>query len=249
VGCLRRSVGYTVATMTSLSFVLPAHNEASTLATAVADVHAIGVRCGEPFEIIVVENGSSDDTLAVGSRLAAQMPEVRMLTRRGADYGAALDVGLLSARGWCAIVFGCGLYDGEFAAAAVRTLRVERGTAAVIAPTRDPDSVDALPLLRRAATASVTALIHALSGLRARVPRGMKAVALDRARPHVDACQLRGHLYDTELVVRLERAGFQIVELPCEARGLRVARRSYRAHDPSVLADAWRLRRTVNGSS
>ena len=76
---------------------MPAHNEAGYLETAVTDVEE-GLRArGQEHEILVVENGSTDDTLAIARRLADELPAVRVLTRAVADYGAALRDGILAA--------------------------------------------------------------------------------------------------------------------------------------------------------
>ena len=57
-----------------LSVVMPAHNEAGYLETAVTDVDE-GMRArGHELEILVVENGSTDHTLAIARRLADERP-------------------------------------------------------------------------------------------------------------------------------------------------------------------------------
>jgi dolichyl-phosphate beta-glucosyltransferase len=82
-----------------LSVVMPAHNEAGYLETAVRDVDE-GLRArGHDLEILVVENGTTDDTLDIGRRLADEFPSVRVSARAGADYGAALRDGIVAAAG------------------------------------------------------------------------------------------------------------------------------------------------------
>ncbi len=54
-----------------LTIVMPAHNEAGFLETAVRDVND-GLRLQDrPFELLVIENGSTDGTPALAERLAA----------------------------------------------------------------------------------------------------------------------------------------------------------------------------------
>ena len=103
-----------------LSVVMPAHNEAGYLETAVREVDE-GLRArGHELEILVVENGSTDDTLAIGRRLAEALPSVLVSTRPVADYGAALRDGILAARGELIITFDVDYYDLRFVDDALR---------------------------------------------------------------------------------------------------------------------------------
>lgn len=82
-----------------LSLVIPAYNEAAVIAQAVREA---GEALGEvfaDFEILVVDDGSSDDTAAVVEELLPGAPHARLLhhdVNRG--YGAALRTGFEAAR-------------------------------------------------------------------------------------------------------------------------------------------------------
>ena len=53
-----------------LSVVVPAHNEAGYLEDAVTTLHGALARRESPFELVIVENGSTDRTAAIATRLA-----------------------------------------------------------------------------------------------------------------------------------------------------------------------------------
>ena len=92
-------VGSLPAVPPALTVVLPAHNEAGMLEESAREV-AAGLReRGRSFEILVVENGSRDDTAAIANRLAGEIPELRALSLPEPDYGRALRAGLLAAAG------------------------------------------------------------------------------------------------------------------------------------------------------
>ena len=81
----------------SLSFVLPAFNEADNIAEAVQRCVDVGRRLGVDFEVIAVDDGSRDDTRRVLSGLTLQ-PHVRSIHHpQNRGYGAALRTGLLAA--------------------------------------------------------------------------------------------------------------------------------------------------------
>ncbi len=66
-----------------ISIVMPAYNEAALLEASVRDV-VDGLRgLGLPFELHIVENGSTDGTSTVASRLADQIPEVATALHAG----------------------------------------------------------------------------------------------------------------------------------------------------------------------
>ena len=77
-----------------LSVVMPCLNEAETLETCIAKAHAALRAHGISGEVIVADNGSTDDSRDIALRAGARVVEVR---EKG--YGSALMGGIESARG------------------------------------------------------------------------------------------------------------------------------------------------------
>jgi len=78
----------------SLSLVLPAHNESENIEIVVERALEVLPLYTPEFEIIVVNDGSRDDTGAIIDRLAAQHRSVRALHHpKNRGYGAALTTG------------------------------------------------------------------------------------------------------------------------------------------------------------
>jgi dolichol-phosphate mannosyltransferase len=87
-----------------LSIVLPAHNEVENIAPMVAALKTIAAPLGR-FEIILVDDGSTDGTLAVIRAVAADEPCVRYIAfTRNFGHEAALRAGLRAARGRAVVV-------------------------------------------------------------------------------------------------------------------------------------------------
>jgi len=78
-----------------LSLIIPMHNEAAVLPTTLAAIKAALGGLGVEYDIIGVDDGSTDDTFAVLSRLAEADPRLRGL-RLSRNFGkeAALSAGL-----------------------------------------------------------------------------------------------------------------------------------------------------------
>ncbi len=82
----------------SLSVVLPVYNEEQVIATTVEQVIRYLAGCSGDFEVIVVNDGSSDRTAAILAELARRDGRVRVLTHeRNQGYGAALADGFAAA--------------------------------------------------------------------------------------------------------------------------------------------------------
>ena len=59
-----------------ISFIVPAHNEQAYLGRTLAAIHEAGRAAGLPYEIIVVDDASTDDTAAVAHECGATVVEV-----------------------------------------------------------------------------------------------------------------------------------------------------------------------------
>jgi dolichol-phosphate mannosyltransferase len=77
-----------------LSVILPVMNEGENLRALLPRMNALLERLGLAYEIIVVDGGSSDDTLAIAAEFGACLVHER---RRG--YAGALETGFAEARG------------------------------------------------------------------------------------------------------------------------------------------------------
>ncbi len=97
----------------SLSIFFPAYNEAAVLPGVIERAVATLERLGpKDYELIIVNDGSSDDTVHVAEELAVRFPKVRLVSHpANRGYGAALITGFQSAtKEW--VVFTDG--DGQF---------------------------------------------------------------------------------------------------------------------------------------
>jgi len=97
---------------TRFSFIIPAYNEESTLPLLAERLVATGEKLAEPFEILFINDGSTDNTAAVLDRLAATDTRIRAIHfSRNFGHMAALTAGLDHARADGAVI--CLDADGQ----------------------------------------------------------------------------------------------------------------------------------------
>src|SRR5262249_49272577 len=82
-----------------LSLVIPAFNEEHGIAPAISEANDALSQMADKYEVLIVDDGSSDQTRSVAEREAQQRPHVRILHHEhNRGYGAALRTGFEAAR-------------------------------------------------------------------------------------------------------------------------------------------------------
>ena len=220
---------------------MPAHDEAAFIGTAVREV-AEGMRSRGPFEIVVVENGSSDDTAEVAKALAEDIPELRVLSLGAPDYGRALRMGFLAARGEIAAFFDVDYFDLGFLDRAVALIEAPDGPAVVVGSKRGEGALDTRPWPRRMVTLVFSTILRVGFGLSVSDTHGMKVLRRQPLIPLAERCRFGTDLFDTELILRAERAGLKSGEVPVIVQELRPSRSSIAKRIPRTMANLVRLR-------
>jgi glycosyltransferase involved in cell wall biosynthesis len=82
-----------------LSVVIPAYNEEAVIAATLRRTVEFLSGRGYPWEVIVVDDGSADNTAAAVREFAAGHPNVRLLSPPHAGKGRAVKLGMLSSTG------------------------------------------------------------------------------------------------------------------------------------------------------
>jgi dolichol-phosphate mannosyltransferase len=195
-----------------LSLVIPAYNEAAVIKRAVEEAEtALGAHFGA-FEIIVVDDGSADDTLAEVFSALPTAPHTRILwheTNRG--YGSALRTGFEASR-FDLIAFTDA--DCQFDLTDLARLVPLAAEVPVVAGYR-ADRKD--PLRRQVLSWGYNLLARALCGTRVRdVDCALKVFrrdALSRLLP-----ESHGFFVNTEMMTRARQQGFEVIEVAVEHR-------------------------------
>ena len=208
----------------SVSVVFPAYQEEAFLDSAVRSVVS-GLRDeGRRFEVIVVENGSKDLTREVAERLASEFEEVQARSIATANYGLALRDGLLAASNDLVVNFDVDLFDLAFLREASQRMTVPGGPDVIVASKRGAGSDDRRHWTRKFVTGVFSTLLRVGFGLKVSDTHGMKALRREPAQAVGRACLFGTDLFDTELILRMERAGYRTDEIGVTIEETRPAR-------------------------
>ena len=232
----------------SLSFVYPVYNEIENLPRLVPETEQIAAGLFPDFEIVCVNDGSTDGSGAYLDQLAAKYPNLRVVHhRRNRGLGAAITTGLMHATKDLALYM-----DSDFA--------VSKEDAREIL-SRIPAEADlvignrhgrAEGMRREVMSWTYNHLIRAAFGLK--VKDVNFAFKLIRRRV-LDQMRLRseGSFIDAEILLEARRLKARIVEVPILYH-TRVAGQSTAASNAVVLRILgemwrywWRLRTGVSG--
>jgi glycosyltransferase involved in cell wall biosynthesis len=228
-----------------VSAIVPAHDEEAAIG---AVVHALArelPRIASRFEVIVVDDGSTDRTGAVLAALRRSVPHLRVVrhdANRG--YGAALRSGFAAARhGWVLLIDGDGQMDPGQLRELVAALDGHDGVIGYRARRADA-------WMRRVNTAAWNGAVRWLFGLATRdVNCAFKLLPTELVQE--EALCADGAVISAEILVRAARAGYRLAEVPIAHRPRRSGRAS--GARPGVVARAglelarlyWRLRSEV----
>jgi glycosyltransferase involved in cell wall biosynthesis len=229
-----------------LSIIIPAHNEATVLEGFVEQFLAA---LPEPVraalhEIVIVENGSRDATLAVAQDLSARHPVIRAISNDRPSYGAAIRRGLLEATGTHLVILECDAMDVDFVRRSLALMA--RGAARfIVASKRHPESADRRPWLRRELTAWYNRMLRLASGYPGSDTHGHKGIEAALARRLCGLSVTTDESFQTELVLLAWKTGETITELPLTIAETRMPGISLLNRLPRVIASVGELRRSL----
>jgi glycosyltransferase involved in cell wall biosynthesis len=228
-----------------LSIVVPIHNEADFLGQGLSGLLAAVKETEVEAEVLLVENGSTDATAELARQLTEGSPAT-VISLPTPDYGAAMREGFLRSTGEWVVNFDIDYFSASFLK---QVLELDETTDLVIGSKRDPLSEDHRPPLRRLATSVFNLLLRSLFNSRVSDTHGMKAFRRQLIADLAGEVRSRQDLFDTELVLRAERSGYRIREVPVVVEEMRATRSSLVRRVPRTIKGLLAIRRILRSGS
>jgi len=198
------------------SVVIPAFNEAVRLPPYLDEVLGFFDGRGAPYEVIVVNDGSTDGTGEMLADVARRNASLRVITHpRNQGKGSAVRGGMLAANGDLRL-----FSDADGATPIGELKRLERAFAAgadvVIGSRalRDP-AVSVRTRMHRAVAGRVFNWVVTRFGVRgiADTQCGFKAFTASATQKLFRPLETHGFGFDVELLLRAQAAGYRVVEV------------------------------------
>lgn len=228
------------------SIIVLAFNDARSLPALVAELDRVLSESASPYEIIVVDDGSRDDTASTVNDLARRFPSIRLVQHgRNRGVGAAFRSGWEASRGeWVGYLDG----DGQYDPADLRLLSAKLEDEQVGAASgRRRYRAD--PRHRRLISFIYNQILRNLFGLRLKdANSGIKLYRrgfLEAGGPQLSD----GAFFDAEILLKGRRAGYRVAETPVSHRPRRhgiaggISRRSIQSTFSSLTDERFRYLR------
>ena len=202
----------------NFSIVIPIFNEEEILEESTNAIFSLCKRMEIDFEIIFSENGSTDKTKAIAEELTNKHPEIKIISNPEPNYGNALKTGFKIAKNDLVISFDIDYYSESFLSEA---LKLDSEYSGITASKRLGSSEDGRRFIRRLATNFFVILLKTLFGTKLSDTHGMKAIKkseIEKFLPKVVSTQ---DIFDTELLIRIEKNGGKIKEVPAKVNEIR----------------------------
>jgi glycosyltransferase involved in cell wall biosynthesis len=223
-----------------VSIVIPIYNEEGILRGSVLELKEKLRRFSWSYELLLCENGSRDRTVEIGKELEFEHPEVRLLHAGQPNYGLAMRMGILEARGAYVICDEIDLLDTEFYARAMALLE-RSDTEMVVGSKAMVGSNDQRPLFRRAVTRVYNGMLRVTCRFPGTDTHGLKAFRREALLETARRCVLDRDVFASEFVIRAHREGKKVLEIPFAVREKRPPSIQLTKRVPHVLKSVARL--------
>ena len=202
-----------------LSLVIPAYNEARRLPNTLRELHDYSRRWARLFEVIIVVESSTDETLALAQAGTKTFPQLKVIGNRiHRGKGFAVRTGMLASAG--ELVFftdadlSTPLYEIDRALA---VFEAERDLQIIVGNRQHPNSqiIRHQSWMREGMGKTFNALVRWLAGIEIRDTQcGFKGFRQAASRAIFERQKTDGFSFDVEVLLLAKALGFGVKEMP-----------------------------------
>ena len=223
-----------MANKPSISVIVPAYNEEENLAGAVSSIKSAAADNFSGYEILVIDDCSSDKTGSIADEISRKDPNVRVFhnaKNMGFGYNYRMGVGLAT-KDYVGLIPG----DNEIIEESIRDIFNCVGKADMVLPYHTNSEVRSF--LRRGLSGSFTTLLNLLFGYRLKYYNGPvvhKREIVTKVPMNTD-----GFAYQAEIITRLLKAGHSYIEV-----GMKIRSRQHGHSKALYPKNVWSVLKTI----
>ncbi len=200
------------------SVVVPTYNEEKRIENTLREIYKYFAKRGKNFEVIVIDDGSSDDTVRLLQDLKKKFKNLKIL-KQGKNYGKgwAVKRGVLAAKGKYILT-----KDADLSTPMTETDKLlkelETGADLAISCRIHPDGTDmrfSQPLIRRIVGKIFSKLVNifVINGIKD-TQAGTKMYKANAAKKLFRKQKIKRIAFDVEILYLAKRAGMGIAQIP-----------------------------------
>ena len=206
-----------------VSVIIPVYNEAEVLEQQLKFILQCIRKTIDSFEIIVIENGSIDSTKSILLKQSQVSSSINLIIQEIPDYGRAIREGILRASGEIIHICQIDFFDEQFFKVSLEHLAKGR---VFVVGSRNRKGWDGRPIQRQILTFGLNFILRWFFSFKGTDTHGLKTFYKEEIIEYVCQCKMRRGVFDTEMVLRTQYAGVEIIEEPVRAYEIRKKRNS-----------------------
>ena len=197
-----------------LSFVIPAYNEENFIEDTLGTIDAVIMNKNLLYEILVVDDGSGDETLAKARKYASKNGHVRVLSYgKNVGKGYAVKTGFMKASG-NVVIFADSDMEIDLRTISEYLDALKHGDIVIASKRHDESRVD-VPVSRRILSEVFNGLVRLLTGVPLKdTQSGLKAMKKSAFVDIFPRLAVKRYAFDVELLAVAHLYGLKVVEMP-----------------------------------
>lgn len=224
------------AYMKAFSLIIPIFNEEEILerqtTRLMAEIERLMPQA--EYEIVLVENGSSDRTYQLAKKMAKKFSQIKLIHLENPSYGQAFKQGLRFTKYDHVFQFDIDFWDTEFIQLSLLLLsRYDF----VIGSKNLSRSIDQRSPARKILSKALEWFLKSYFGVPFSDTHGMKAMKRRLVLPLIDEIQSPNHFFDSELMIRCFYQRYSFKELPVSLTEIRGTRFSFLVRLKETIAE------------
>lgn len=222
--------------MKDFSIIIPIFNEEEILYQQISKIicQIKKVIKSSNYEIILVENGSSDNTYKIAKELKEKYKKLRLIKLSHPSYGQAFKIGIKKSRSPIIVQFDLDFWDIKFLK---KSLGLIKKYDVIIGSKNLSRSEDKRSLLRRMLSRLVEKSIRLRFNIFISDTHGLKVIRKEVISPLLQTIKCDNHFFDTELLLKATSLDSNFIELPVKLSEIRSSRFPYLVRTMQVLKE------------